>query len=90
MSVGRSTSGGGRGARARSVRTVFAALRDVKRALTVEGDLASDVGFQNDLNTMLATVSRLSPLGPQPADLPRAVAHEEMLGSSLRRSRARR
>jgi hypothetical protein len=72
------------------VRTVFTALRDVKRALTVEGDVASDIAFQNDLNTMLATVSRLSPLGPQPAELPGAVAREEMLGSSLRRSRARR
>jgi hypothetical protein len=88
--VGRSTSGAGRGARGRSVRIVFAALRDVKRALTVEGDVASDVAFQNDVNTILAAISRLSPLGPPPPDLPGAVAREAMLGPPLRRSRPRR
>jgi hypothetical protein len=88
--VGRATSRGGGTARGRNVRIAIAALRDIKRALTVEGDVASDVGFQNDVNTILATISRLSPVGPAPPDLPRAVAREEMLGPSLRRPRTRR
>ena len=88
--MGRSTNGGGRSARGRNVRIVLAPLRDIKRALTIEGDVASDVAFQNDVNTILATLSRLSPLGLPPPDLPRAVAREQLLGPSLRRSRTRR
>ena len=69
---------------------VFSALRDVRRALTVEGDVASDVAFQNDVNNLLATIAALSPAGPRPPDLPRAIAREELLGPPARRPRARR
>jgi hypothetical protein len=72
------------------VRIVFSPLRDVKRALTIEGDIGSDIAFQNDVNTLLATISRLSAIGPPPPDLPRAVAREQLLGSTVRRARPRR
>jgi hypothetical protein len=43
-----------------------AALRDVRRALTVEGDVASDIAFQNDVNALLATVARMAAPEPPP------------------------
>jgi len=69
-------------------------MRDVKRALTaagyLNGDVASDVAFQNDVNALLATIAGLSPFGPPPPDLPRAVPREALLGPSPRRARSRR
>jgi len=88
INVARSSSGGARRARSRPVRQqdahqelriVFAPLRDVRRALTVEGDVASDIAFQNDVNSLLATISGLSPVGREPP-----------LGSRPRRARGRR
>jgi hypothetical protein len=32
----------------------------LKRLLTVAGDIRSDIAFQNDVNALLATVSRMS------------------------------
>lgn len=69
----------------RQIRIAYQQVRDIKRALTAEGDVASDVAFQNDVNSLLATVARLSPAGLPPPDLPRAVAREEPLGLPPRR-----
>jgi hypothetical protein len=49
------------------IRVVFASIRDVKRALTEQGDIASDVAFQNDVNALLAAVSRLAQPEPPAA-----------------------
>jgi hypothetical protein len=39
-------------------------VREIRRALTVEGDIRSDVQFQNDVNAILAIVGKLTALGP--------------------------
>ena len=44
----------------------------LRSALTVAGDIRSDVEFQNDVNALLATVGKLTALGPNqiPKPLP--------------------
>jgi hypothetical protein len=61
--VARSANNNARGARSRPriLKVSISALRDVRRALTVQGDVASDVAFQNDVNALLAVISRLAP-----------------------------
>ncbi|HXI54749.1 MAG TPA: hypothetical protein VNO55_01735 [Polyangia bacterium] len=46
-------------------RVAVSPVQDIRRALTVEGDIRSEVEFQNDVNAMLATVGKLTALGPQ-------------------------
>ena len=46
-------------------RVAVSPVQDLRRALTVEGDIRSEVEFQNDVNAMLATVGKLTALGPQ-------------------------
>ena len=67
--VARSANNNARGARSRPriVKVAISPLRDLRRALTVEGDVASDVAFQNDVNALLAVIARLAP-GPAAAD----------------------
>jgi hypothetical protein len=88
--VVRSANSNGRArGRARGVRVSIAALRDVKRAVTVRGDIASDIAFQNDVNALLAAVSRLSPLGPTLDEVRGQMARDELEGSLLpRRARS--
>jgi hypothetical protein len=74
--------------REKSVRVAIAPARDIKRALMVPGDIASDIAFQNDVNALMAVISRLSPLGPTLEDVRRQVAREE-LASQLAPRRAR-
>jgi hypothetical protein len=50
--------------RARRPRVTVAALANLKGALTVAGDIRSDIEFQNDVNALLAAVSRLTGLRP--------------------------
>jgi hypothetical protein len=47
------------------------AVSTLRGALTVAGDIRSDVEFQNDVNALLATVGKLSALGPN--QIPKAV-----------------
>jgi hypothetical protein len=46
-------------------RVAVSPVQDIRRALTVEGDIRSEVEFQNDVNAMLATVGKLTALGPK-------------------------
>jgi hypothetical protein len=46
------------------VRVTISPLRDVKHSLIARGDIAGDVAFQNDVNALLAAVSRLPPSSP--------------------------
>jgi hypothetical protein len=57
--VVRSANNNARG-RARAVRVSISAVTEFKRALVRDGDIAGDVAFQNDVNALLAAVSRLS------------------------------
>jgi hypothetical protein len=50
--------------RIRRARVVVSSLGQLKGALTVAGDIRSNVGFQNDVNALLASVSQMAPLGP--------------------------
>jgi hypothetical protein len=43
------------------------AVSTLRGALTVAGDIRSDVEFQNDVNALLATVGKLTALGPNQA-----------------------
>jgi hypothetical protein len=60
--VSRSANNNGRG-RPRVVRVTISPLKDVKHSLVARGDIAGDVAFQNDVNALLAAVSRLPPAG---------------------------
>jgi hypothetical protein len=78
--VVRSANNNGRSrARVRSIKVTVSALRDVKRAITVDGDIASDVGFQNDVNALLAVVSRLAPPTAAEPDRPSAVTDDQLV-----------
>ncbi|SRR6266478_2045527 len=46
-------------------RVAVSPVQHIRRALTVEGDIRSEVEFQNDVNAILATVGKLTALGPQ-------------------------
>ena len=46
------------------VRVTISPLKDVKHSLIARGDIAGDVAFQNDVNALLAAVSRLPPGTP--------------------------
>ena len=48
-------------------RVAVGSVRELRRALTVEGDIRSDVEFQNDVNAILAVVGKLTALGPHAA-----------------------
>ncbi|HEY2903067.1 MAG TPA: hypothetical protein VGL59_20970 [Polyangia bacterium] len=39
-------------------------VSEIRKALTVDGDIRSQVAFQNDVNAILATVGKLTALGP--------------------------
>jgi hypothetical protein len=45
-------------------RVAFGSVREIRRALTIEGDIRSDVEFQNDVNAILAIIGKLTALGP--------------------------
>jgi hypothetical protein len=87
--MARSANTNARGARSRprTQRVAFAALRDVKRAITVENDIASDVAFQNDVNALLAALARLPP-EPAPEALPGAAARDQIMATPGKRARA--
>ncbi len=53
----------------RRLRVAVGSVTEIRRALTVAGDIRSDVEFQNDVNALLATVGKLTALGPQPDDI---------------------
>lgn len=48
-------------------RVAVGSVREIRRALTVEGDIRSEVQFQNDVNAILAVVGKLTALGPEAA-----------------------
>lgn len=50
--------------RVRRPRVAVSALANLKAALTVAGDIRSDIAFQNDVNALLAAVARLSAVRP--------------------------
>ena len=45
-------------------RVAVGPVQEIRRALTVEGDIRSEVAFQNDVNAILAVVGKLTALGP--------------------------
>jgi hypothetical protein len=84
------TTNEGRGSRQkqRAVKVAVSALRDIRRALTVEGDVASDIAFQNDVNALLAAVARLATPEPEERMLPGLVLRDQVLETgSGRRAR---
>jgi hypothetical protein len=48
----------------RHAEVAVGSVREIRRALTVEGDIRSDVEFQNDVNAILAVIGKLTALGP--------------------------
>ena len=45
-------------------RVAIGSVREIRRALTIDGDIRSDVEFQNDVNAILAIIGKLTALGP--------------------------
>ncbi|HEX3696789.1 MAG TPA: hypothetical protein VH374_15520 [Polyangia bacterium] len=45
-------------------RVAVGSVSEIRKALTVDGDIRSEVAFQNDVNAILATVGKLTALGP--------------------------
>jgi hypothetical protein len=79
--MARSAPSAGRGARARprATRIAIAAVRDIKRALIGDSDIAGDVAFQNDVNALLAAVSRLASASNPLPSLPGPAAAADVL-----------
>jgi hypothetical protein len=46
------------------VRVKVSPIAELKSFLTVAGDIRSDIAFQNDVNALLATVAKITALGP--------------------------
>lgn len=64
----------------RKARVKVSPIAELKSVLTRPGDIRSDIEFQNDVNALLATVSRMTnfgpagdPLGPEEPTVPHAI-----------------